>query len=78
VTAVARTDEGVVAVLTFWIAVVLFVDSDFFASGGTSNTLFFVDANVFFVTSAAGDSSGEGFVASLFVTFPSDARSLRR
>lgn len=57
----------------------LFVDTDLLAASGTARALLFVEADLFFVAGVAsvGTGGGEGFVE-LFVTFPSDVRSLRR
>jgi hypothetical protein len=65
--------------------VVLFVDADFLTAGRAAVAVFFVDthfllvAGVAVVGTAVGRADGgrEGFVV-LFVTFPSDVRSLRR
>ena len=60
---------------------VLLVDMDLFAGSRTAETVFLVDSDLFLVLKVAMfwfflmDGGGEGFVM-LFVTFPSDLRSL--
>lgn len=60
---------------------VLFVDMDLFAGSRTAETVFLVDSDLFLVLNVAVvcgflvDGGREGFVM-LFVTFPSDLRSL--
>lgn len=60
---------------------VLFVDMDLVAALGAAVAVFFVDTYFFLVAGVAAvgraDGGREGFVV-LFVTFPSDVRSLRR